>query len=57
MADKLTIIGPALCGLIYAITAIAFMTERRGPWALVYWAYALANVGMIWASILDKAKS
>lgn len=56
MADKLTIIGPAVCGIIYAITAVAFAEDKRLPWALAYFAYALANVGLIWASIVEKIK-
>lgn len=50
-----TIIGPALCGVIYTLTALAFLREGRGGWTLCYFAYALANVGLIWASIAERS--
>jgi len=56
MADKLTIILPGLCGACYAITALAFAYEKRPGWALCYFAYALANVGLVWASIAERAQ-
>jgi hypothetical protein len=44
-----------VCGVIYAVTALAFLYDKRGPWALAYFAYALANVGLVWASIVEKS--
>lgn len=55
MADKLTILGPVVCGLVYALTGIAFLYAKRPSWALVYAAYALANIGLIWASIVERS--
>lgn len=54
IAEKLTIIGPVVCGLIYTATAVAFATDRRPSWSLVYLAYAVANAGLVWASIVEK---
>jgi hypothetical protein len=49
-----TILGPALCGLIYALTALAFAREGRAGWSLTYFAYSLANIGLIWASVAER---
>jgi len=46
--------GPTICGLIYLVTALAFAREGRGGWALAYFAYGLANAGLIWASVSEK---
>lgn len=43
----------AICGILYLATAIGFLTQKKYPWAIAYAAYALANVGLIWAA-LDK---
>jgi len=43
-----------VCGCIYAITALAFGFEKRPSWALIYIAYAIANIGAVWASIAEK---
>lgn len=48
-------IGPAICGVIYFLTAFAFARESRPGWALAYFAYGLANVGLIWASINERS--
>ena len=49
-----TIVGPAVCGLIYFLTSMAFAREGRAGWALAYFAYSLANVGLIWASVAER---
>lgn len=54
MADKLIVMLPVVCGVLYAVTAVAFAYERRPGWALCYFAYALANVGLVWASIVER---
>lgn len=51
MADKLIVMLPAVTGVLYALTALAFIVKKQPSWALVYFAYALANVGLICASI------
>jgi FtsH-binding integral membrane protein len=51
MADKLVVMLPAVTGVLYALTALAFVAKKDMPWALVYSAYALANVGLILASL------
>jgi len=50
----LTTVGPAVCGAIYFLTAIAFAREARPGWAVAYFAYGLANVGLIWASLTER---
>jgi len=52
MAEKLVIILPGVTGVLYAVTALAFVAKKEPSWALVYASYALANVGLIWASLL-----
>lgn len=51
----LIVTGPAICGAIYFLTAAAFAYDFRWGWALAYFAYGLANVGLIWASIVERA--
>lgn len=50
MADKLIFWGPTIALIVYLLTAAAFLSKRQYPFALTYFAYALANVGLIWAS-------
>ena len=50
MLDKLIIVLPGIVMVLYLLTAIAFLLKKEGPWALTYFAYALANIGLIWAS-------
>lgn len=40
----------AICGLLYLATAIGFIMKHQWSWALTYFAYALANVGLILAA-------
>ena len=54
MADRLIVLLPAVTGVLYALTAVAFLTKRKPSWAIVYFAYAMANVGLIWSSIMEK---
>ena len=48
-----TTVGPAICGVVYLLTAVAFARDGRAGWALAYFAYAMANVGLIWASLAE----
>lgn len=54
MADKLIILLPGITMVLYLATSIAFCAKRQPAWALVYASYALANVGLIWASFVVK---
>jgi hypothetical protein len=36
--------------LLYLVTAICFALKREWAWALVWVAYSVANLGLIWAS-------
>lgn len=55
MSYALSVGGPALCGVVYFITGAAFAVQRRPGWALCYFAYGLANVGLVWASIQERS--
>jgi len=52
----MSILGPTICGLVYLVTSAAFLREGRSGWSLAYFAYALANVGLIWASIAERGR-
>jgi hypothetical protein len=41
----------AIVTAIYFGVAVSFLLEGKAPWALVFLAYAAANVGLIWASL------
>lgn len=51
MADKLIVLLPGITLILYFFTGCAFVCKRDPGWALAYFAYALANVGLIWASL------
>jgi hypothetical protein len=40
--------------LLYTMTGISYLIKDNWPWALVWFAYALANIGMIWAATIKK---
>ena len=40
----------AICGILYLITSIGFVMQKEWGFAVAYFAYALANVGLIMAS-------
>jgi len=50
MADRLIFWGPSVVTVIYVLTAIGFTQKRQYAFALTYFAYALANIGLIWAA-------
>lgn len=41
----------AVCGIIYLGTSFGFLYKKQWSWALTYFAYALANVGLIMAAM------
>jgi hypothetical protein len=51
MADKLIVLLPGMTMILYFLTSLAFAAKREPGWALAYFSYALANVGLIWASL------
>jgi hypothetical protein len=53
--DRLIVLLPGITGGLYLITALAFLARRQPAWALTYFAYALANVGLIWASLTPRS--
>ena len=48
-ANKLTFYMPGIVMILYGITAGAYLYKKDYAWALTWFAYALANVGLIWA--------
>jgi len=42
---------PAACGLLYLGAAVGYALQSNWPWCLTYGAYAVANVGLIFAAI------
>lgn len=54
MADRLVVLLPGITAVMYAVTACAFCAKKQPSWAVVYFSYAAANVGLIWASLLTK---
>lgn len=36
--------------VLYLLCSIAYAMKHNWPWALVWLAYAVANLGLIWAS-------
>jgi hypothetical protein len=51
MIDRLIVLLPSVVLLLYLATAVAFLVKKQPSWALVYFAYSLANIGLIWASV------
>lgn len=51
MTDKLIVLLPGITGVLYAFTALAFCARKQPAWAIVYFSYAMANVGLILASL------
>lgn len=50
MVDKLIFWLPFIVSVLYLVTCVAFISRREYHWALTYFAYALANVGLIWGT-------
>ena len=44
-----TRIMPGVVAVLYFVTGVAFLVRRDVPWAIVWMAYSLANVGLILA--------
>lgn len=36
--------------ILYMIAAVSFLIKGNVPWAAVWFCYAMANVGLIWAA-------
>lgn len=46
----MTIILPAIVCVLYALTGAFHAGSRRWDWAVVWWGYAIAQIGLIAAS-------
>ena len=53
----MTSVAVGVAGLLYLITSISFLLKHQWSWALTYFAYALANVGLILAALETPPKS
>lgn len=42
------VVGIAM--VLYAMVGVSYMIKGDMPWALVWFSYAMANVGLIWAA-------
>ncbi len=51
MIDRFLVIMPSIVLVLYAATCVCFAIKRDWWWALVYFGYALALVGLIVASM------
>jgi hypothetical protein len=40
----------AICGILYLATGIGFLIQKQWGFALAYFSYSLANVGLIMAA-------
>jgi hypothetical protein len=49
MSKYLVIYLPAIVGVLYFITGVAYACRKEWAWAIVWMAYAVANVGLILA--------
>ncbi len=47
MLDLLVKLMPTIVFFLYAIVGIAYILKKDYAWALVWWSYAMANVGLI----------
>lgn len=52
LCDLLIVGLPAVTLVLYFLTGLAFAYKRQPWWAVMYIAYAVANVGLIWASLV-----
>jgi hypothetical protein len=52
MTDKLfTIYLPGSVAVVYALTGIYYLIKKNYPWSIVWMSYAMANIGLVLASI------
>jgi hypothetical protein len=49
----LTVVVPATVSVLYTSTAIYYAMKKDWAWMLVWGSYAMANVGLIMASLRD----
>lgn len=51
LIDRFLVIMPSIVFVLYAATCVCFCLRRDWWWAIVYFGYALALVGLIVASM------
>lgn len=51
--DKLfTIYIPGFVSIVYAVTGLYYLISKKNlPWFLIWFSYATANIGLVWAAI------
>ena len=47
-------IGVILGGFIYIANAVGYGIKGEWPWCLTYFAYSMANCGLIWAAMWGR---
>lgn len=40
--------------IAYLSVGVSYLLKGNKPWALVWFSYGTANIGLIWAAILQK---
>jgi len=51
MMSTLLNVMPAIVGVLYALTGLGYLWQRQYGWGIVWLSYAMANVGLIMASV------
>ncbi len=46
-----------ICTLMYALTSISCIRDRDYPHAIMWFAYGLANVGLLWYEVKKNTNS
>ena len=56
MIDALTKALPLIAAILYMIVAVGYGLKKEWAWCLVWTSYALANVGLVLASMTGELK-
>tara|TARA_R110002096_G_scaffold97348_3_gene216927 strand:+ start:636 stop:848 length:213 start_codon:yes stop_codon:yes gene_type:complete len=56
MIDALTKALPLIAAILYMIVAVGYGVKKEWAWCLVWSSYALANVGLVLASMTGELK-
>ena len=56
MIDALTKALPLIAAVLYMIVAVGYGMKKEWAWCLVWTSYALANVGLVLASLTGEVE-
>ena len=56
MIDALTKALPLIAAILYMIVAVGYGLKKEWAWCLVWSSYALANVGLVLASMTGEVE-